>query len=167
MEQDQVSITEDNYEILAAARSDSSSSSLLANRTIRLGNQNSWEHDIIKNSLVRGMGKLGQHVILVAVRKNLFSGLSGQGRIQSFRIFSEAVSRKTGGNPNLKFAWYGGSKKDISDVISHGFSCVKSPGNGDLYGRGVYLCPAKFPMDRLVKILISLLLGFNLQFRLF
>ncbi|XP_074356251.1 putative inactive poly [ADP-ribose] polymerase SRO2 [Apium graveolens] len=137
MEHDQVSsVTEDNYDILAA-RSDSSSASLL--------------YDIIKNSLVRGLRNHSQHVTLVAIRKNLFSSLSGQGRIQSFRIFSEAVSRKTGGNPNLKYAWYGGSKKEISDVTSHGFACVKSPGNGDLYGRGIYLSPAKFPMDSVLS----------------
>lgn len=157
MDHDQVSITEDNFEILAAA-SDSYTSSLLATGTIRVGEQNR-ENDMIKDSLVRGMGKLRELVKVVEVRKNLFSGLSGQGRIQSFRVFAEAVTRKNAGNSNVKLAWYGGSKKEISDVISHGFARVKSPGNGDLYGRGVYLSPAKFPMDRFATILISLFFG--------
>lgn len=158
IQQQQVSFTEDNYDILAA-HSDASTTSPPNTGTIRVGDQN-WERDVIKNCLVMGMGELGQHVKVVAVRKNSFSGLSGQGRLQSFRVFSEAVSRKTGGNSNMKFAWYGGSKKEISDVISHGFASVKPPSNGDLYGRGVYLSPAKFPMDRLVTILISLSFGF-------
>ncbi|KAL8121263.1 putative inactive poly [ADP-ribose] polymerase SRO2 [Apium graveolens] len=140
-QQQEGSFTEDNYEILAA-HSDASITSKPNTGTIRAG-----EHDVIKNCLVMGMGKLGQHVKVVAVRKKSFSGLSGQGRLQSFRVFSEAVSRKTGGNPNVKFAWYGGSKKEICDVISHGFAYVNSPANGDLYGRGVYLSPAKFPFD--------------------
>lgn len=159
IEQQQVSFTEDNYEILAAD-SNASTSSTPNTGTIRVGDQN-WEHEVIKNCLVMGMGKLGQHVKVVAVCKNSFSGLSGQGRLQSFRVFSEAVSRKNGGNPNVKFAWYGGSKKEISDVISHGFACVKSPSNEDLYGRGVYLSAAKFPIHRLVTILIRLLFGFS------
>ncbi|KAK1398740.1 Poly [ADP-ribose] polymerase [Heracleum sosnowskyi] len=150
MEQDQVSITEDNCEILAAS-SECSSTSLLASGTIRVGDENR-DHDVIKNGLVMGMGKLGQYVRVVEVRKNLFSGLSGgQGRMQNFRVFSEAVSRKNGGDSNLKYAWYGGSKKEISDIINHGFACVKSPGNGDLYGRGVYLSPVKFPMDSVLS----------------
>lgn len=140
MEQDQVSMTEDNYEILAAGSASSSTC---------VGDQN-WEHDVIKNGLVKGMGQLGHRVRVVGVRKNSFSGLSGQGRIRSFGVFNEAVWRKNGGNPNVKFAWYGGSKKEICDVITHGFACVRSPGNGDLNGRGVYLSPAKFPMDRLL-----------------
>lgn len=145
IEQEQISFTEDNYEILAA---DSCASTTCPPNTgkIRVGDQD-WEHDVIKNCLVMGMGKLGEHVRVLAVRRNSFSGLSGQGRLESFRVFLEAVSRKTGGYPNVKFAWYGGSKKEISDVMSHGFACVKSPGNGgDLYGRGVYLSPAKFPI---------------------
>lgn len=140
-----MSFTEDNYEILAAD-SGSATSSPKNTRTMRVGDEN-WEHDVIKNCLVMGMGKLGEHVRVVAVRRNSFSGLSGEGRLRSFRVFSEAVSRKNRGNPNVKFAWYGGSKKEIDEVLAHGFA---SPGNGDLHGRGVYLSPANFPLDRLV-----------------
>uniref|UniRef100_A0A164TBT8 Poly [ADP-ribose] polymerase n=2 Tax=Daucus carota subsp. sativus TaxID=79200 RepID=A0A164TBT8_DAUCS len=141
-----MSFTEDNYEILAAD-SGSFTSSPKNNTTMRVGDEN-WEHDVIKNCLVTGLGKLGEHVRVVAVRRNSFSGLSGEGRLRSFRVFSEAVSRKNRGNPNVKFAWYGGSKKEIDEVLAHGFA---SPGNGGLHGRGVYLSPANFPLDSVLS----------------
>ncbi|CAN6936330.1 unnamed protein product [Brassica oleracea var. botrytis] len=40
----------------------------------------------------------------------------------AFRIFTEAMARKNGGDPNFKYGWYAGSREQIKRIVSHGFS---------------------------------------------
>ncbi|KAK3004628.1 hypothetical protein RJ639_019505 [Escallonia herrerae] len=49
------------------------------------------------------------------------------------------MEKKCGGNANLKFAWYGGSKDEISEIIKYGF--------GHSHGCGVYLTPDDSPVE--------------------
>ncbi|XP_057948824.1 probable inactive poly [ADP-ribose] polymerase SRO2 [Malania oleifera] len=105
------------------------------------------EHEIVNNSFLSGMERLKSGIKVVATHKNTYRGLSGKARLEGFRIFSEAVTRKCGGNANMKYAWYGASKDEIIQILSHGFSRCGGPETGELYGSGVYLSPAKFSID--------------------
>ncbi|KAH7858223.1 hypothetical protein Vadar_021509 [Vaccinium darrowii] len=61
-------------------------------------------HKIIKTCMVKGMGIHGNETNIVAIHRNLYSGPAGQGRLESFHIFSEVVAKKCGGNANVKHA---------------------------------------------------------------
>ncbi|KAH0675364.1 hypothetical protein KY285_023165 [Solanum tuberosum] len=100
------------------------------------------EHDLIKAGFLSGMGQLGKEVEVVAIHKNSCSTILGQARLESFRIYSEAMRKKCGGNANIKYAWFGSSKDEICNIISHGFSTITEPKSGECFGIGVHLYPA-------------------------
>ncbi|KAF8390418.1 hypothetical protein HHK36_024944 [Tetracentron sinense] len=110
------------------------------------------EHNTIKQKFVSGMGSLGKHSTVVNIHRNSYSGFTGQARLQSFRIFSEAVSTKCGGNANIKYAWYGDSEDGICKIFSHGFSQC---GNIGIYGFGIYLTPESSCIDGLKSSILD------------
>lgn len=102
-------------------------------------------HEIIKRKFVSGLGSLGMETAVVAIHRNSCSGFLGQARLQSFRVFARAIEKKCGGNGNLKYAWFGGSKDEIEKIVSHGFGHCENKG---LFGRGIYLSPDDSSIDR-------------------
>ncbi|KAH7858026.1 hypothetical protein Vadar_019202 [Vaccinium darrowii] len=103
-------------------------------------------HKIIKTCMVKGMGIHGNETNIVAIHRNLYSGPAGQVRLESFRIFSEVMAKKSGGNANVKHAWYGASRDEIYEIIRHGFGRIYDEGS-DSYGFGVYLSPLDSAAD--------------------
>lgn len=112
--------------------------------------EGSREHDLIKKTLLEGMGRHANFTRIVAIHKNSVSGSAGKARWLAFRIFSQAVAERRGGNSNLRFAWYGASRAEICQVISHGFSHSGETANAQSHGIGISLSPAKFSIDRCV-----------------
>ena len=109
------------------------------------------EHHAIKKRFLYGMGSLAKETTVVAIHKKPISNLTVQAKLESFRIFSEAMARKCGGNPNVKIAWYGSSRNEVTQIISHGFSQCDKPKHGVVtYGVGVHLV-ANFSLDAYVK----------------
>lgn len=105
-------------------------------------------YEIIKRRFVTGLGSDGVLTNIVSMRRNSFSSFLGQARVQSFQIFAKAMEKKGDGNANLKYAWYGGARDEILEIISHGFSHCGGGGSGDeIYGRGVYLTPDHSSID--------------------
>ncbi|KAK2663765.1 hypothetical protein Ddye_002339 [Dipteronia dyeriana] len=101
--------------------------------------------NLISRRLVSGLGAVGRsQAEIVAIHRNPFSGVMGQARTQSFQIFEKAVANKCGGNSNLKFAWYAGSKQELCKIVEQGFG---KPDDNGLYGRGVYFYPDDSPME--------------------
>ncbi|PRQ31015.1 putative poly(ADP-ribose) polymerase, catalytic domain, RST domain of plant [Rosa chinensis] len=103
------------------------------------------ERETITKSFVSGMGPAGGETRVVAVHKNSSSGLTRRARFDSFRVFTEAVARKCGGNPNIKYGWYGGSKDEIAEILVHGFSA-----KNEKVGGRIQLVPVKFALDAAV-----------------
>ncbi|KAK3035323.1 hypothetical protein RJ639_034031 [Escallonia herrerae] len=110
----------------------------LADGLMKLGE---WDrlNEIIKRRFISGLGSLGVHIKVEAIRKNSFSSFTRQARVQSFVIYMRAMEKKCGGNANLKYAWYGGSKDEISEIIKYGF--------GHSHGCGVCLTPDDSPVE--------------------
>lgn len=106
------------------------------------------EYSVIKRSLIVGMGLIGKDIDVVAVHKNSYSGVTGQARLEAFRIFSRAVAAKRGGDANAKYGWYGGSRDEIRDIVTHGFGRCGSFEKGVSHGIGVNLSPANVPIER-------------------
>lgn len=100
----------------------------------------------IARKLVSG---LGGNFRAEAIHRNLFSGLTCEARFQSFRLFQRALERKNGGDANVKYAWYGGSKHEIHNILAYGFGQMTQNASG------VYLSPADSPFERSVTLLNS------------
>ncbi|KAG2269191.1 hypothetical protein Bca52824_063746 [Brassica carinata] len=118
--EDQSSVTElDNGEIFDPLSDDADSSS---GSTILLG-QGNQEHDVIKACFLSGLGAaFAGDTTVASVRKNSTEGIATRARYVAFRIFTEAMARKNGGDPNVKYGWYAGSREEIEGIVSYGFS---------------------------------------------
>ncbi|CAK9137606.1 unnamed protein product [Ilex paraguariensis] len=103
-------------------------------------------HHVTKQRFVSGLGSLGGHTKVEAIHRNDYSSCTRQARLHSFHIFSRAIEKKNGGNANVKYAWYGASKDEISKIMSHGFGhCGNFEDNG--FGCGVFLSPEHSPIE--------------------
>lgn len=102
-------------------------------------------YDLIRRRLVSSLSLGGSQAEVVAIHRKSVGGVTGQARIQSFQVFEKATAIKcSGGDANVKFAWYGGSKDELCEILEHGFG---KPTENGLYGRGVYFTPDDFPME--------------------
>ncbi|KAF9607657.1 hypothetical protein IFM89_037890 [Coptis chinensis] len=114
---------------------------------VKLGEEDN-SYKIVKKAFVSGMKSLAKHTEVVAVHKNVFSGFNGQARLQSFRVFSETMTKKCGKDAgNVKFAWYGASKEGVNRIVNHGFGHCGKPENNGSYGFGIYLSPHGLSID--------------------
>lgn len=148
---DQASVTElDNGEIFDpvpddADSSSSTSSGSSSSSSILLG-QGNQEHDVIKACFLSGLGAaIASDTTVASVRKNSAVGVTTRAKHLAFRIFTEAVARKNGGDPNVKYGWYaagggGGSREEIERILSYGFSSREVD---DSRGVGIHLVPSK------------------------
>lgn len=143
--EDQASITElDNGEILDPLSSSDS--------TILLGEGNQ-EHHVITKCFLSGFGfgatlANATTTTIVAIRKRSTNTITTRAKSLAFRIFTEAMSRKNGGDPNVKYAWYAGSSREqIERVISYGFSSRDIVDDDDSsHGIGIHLVPSNFSL---------------------
>ncbi|MFS8033965.1 hypothetical protein Hanom_Chr17g01575691 [Helianthus anomalus] len=44
-----------------------------------------------------------------------------QARLSSFQIYMKSVEKKNCGDAHVKFAWFGGSKDEIHNIVVYGF----------------------------------------------
>ncbi|XP_015068014.1 probable inactive poly [ADP-ribose] polymerase SRO5 isoform X1 [Solanum pennellii] len=95
-------------------------------------------YGIISNKFLSGLGCFGLSTEITAIQKETCSSFVKQAKLQSFLIFSKAVEKKCGGNANVKYAWFGGSKDEISNIFSHGFS---HPSKNGAYSQAICLSP--------------------------
>lgn len=146
--EDQASVTElDNGEIFdpISDDADSSTGSSSTDSMILLG-EGSQERDVISTCLLSGMGAIASDTAIVAVRKKSTEGITTRARYLAFRIFTEAMARKKGGDPNVKYGWYAGSREEIERVISYGFSnreVGKFENDAGSHGIGIHVVPSK------------------------
>ncbi|KAM7269055.1 hypothetical protein ACFE04_024552 [Oxalis oulophora] len=144
--EDQISTTDDNDEII---HPDSSSSQEcdsgvidklhdFTNSGMMPVEEGNMEFQTVKQMFLPGLGPYANNTDVVAVHKAQKSASSTlKARWDSFRIFSDAVAKNRGGNDNIRFAWYGGSKDEIRRIVSHGFSF--KPASSVIYAGGITL----------------------------
>lgn len=145
--EDQASVTNlDNGEIFDSLSDDADSSSFSKTDSLILLGEGNPEHDVIKTCLLSGMGVVSSDTTIVTIRKNSSEGITTRPKFLSFRIFTDAVARKHGGDANVKYGWYAGSKMEIQSIISYGFSnrdVGKFENDGFSHGIGIHLVPSK------------------------
>ncbi|CAK9138613.1 unnamed protein product [Ilex paraguariensis] len=112
-------------------------------------------HHLIKNRLISGLGSQGAHTRVEAIHRNAYSSYTRRARFHSFQIYSQAIEKKNGGsNVNVKYGWYGGSKDEISEIISHGFGHCRSF-EKDGFGCCVFLSPDDSPTESVKSSVID------------
>ncbi|KAL3618037.1 hypothetical protein CASFOL_038358 [Castilleja foliolosa] len=114
-----------------------------SNGLIRIGNEET-PYEMVKKKLVSSLGSYGVGALVESIHRFDFTANMNRAKLQSFFIYSKAVEEKCGGNANVKFAWFGASKNEINEVISHGFGF---PTSNRTHGHGVYLSPADHPIE--------------------
>ncbi|ESQ28175.1 hypothetical protein EUTSA_v10019788mg [Eutrema salsugineum] len=143
---DQESFTNsDHGEIIDDSFSDNADSRLAGNFTgdsTVLLREDNHEYDVIKNCFLSGMGPFAGETTVVAVRKNSTERVTTKAKFAASVVFTEAMKRKNGGNANVRYGWYSGSKEEIDDIISYGFSSreiEKFENDNGSHGVGIHL----------------------------
>lgn len=103
-------------------------------------------HQTIGKKLVSSLSAYGfGNAQIEGIYRRDYTGIMSRAKLHSFCIFTRATEMKCAGNANVKYAWYGASKEEVSRILSHGFSF---PSNSTLLGHGVCLAPADHPQER-------------------
>ena len=102
-------------------------------------------HGIIAKKLVSSLSSSGFDARVEGLRRIDFSSFTSRAKLQSFCIYSKAVEMKCNGDANVRYAWFGASKAEITAILSHGFSLPTSNGT---HGFGVHLSPVDHPVHR-------------------
>ncbi|XP_058192203.1 probable inactive poly [ADP-ribose] polymerase SRO2 [Rhododendron vialii] len=151
-QQEQVSISMDQNEIpISDSDDDSFFSSVFEEFGIFKRNgltvieEGNTCYKVINGCVAQGMGK---DTNVAAIHKIPWSGPNK--RLEAFRISTTEMVEKCGGNGNIKHAWYGRSRDEICEIISHGFRRCRQSNTNSEDGCGVYLYPLEFVMDGLL-----------------
>ncbi|XP_042052193.1 probable inactive poly [ADP-ribose] polymerase SRO5 isoform X2 [Salvia splendens] len=103
-------------------------------------------HGMIAKKLVSSLSSSGLDARVEGIHRIDFSSFTSRAKLQSFCIYSKAVEMKCNGDANVKYAWFGASKPEITAILSHGFSLPTSKGT---HGYGVHLSPVDHPVQSL------------------
>ncbi|CAG7904272.1 unnamed protein product [Brassica rapa] len=89
--------------------------------TILLREEN-HEYDVVKNCFLSGMSLHAAETTVVSVRKTSAQRITAKAKLAASNVFAEAMKRKNGGDANVRYGWYSGSKEEIERIVSYGFS---------------------------------------------
>ncbi|KAL3627638.1 hypothetical protein CASFOL_029001 [Castilleja foliolosa] len=87
----------------------------------------------------------GEGTVVVAVHEIKYTG---QVRLECFR---QAVAARRGGDANVQYGWYGGSRAEICDILRYGFGRCGIFDEGLSHGVGVYLSPENNQLDSVMR----------------
>eukprot|EP00250_Pteridium_aquilinum_P014538 c22048_g1_i4 orf=613-2301(+) len=111
----------------------------LGDKVIKLS-EDYQDFTFAKDKFLSGLSLFAKDVTITRIHRNSHTSISGQTRLQAFRI-QERITAEVRGDANVRYAWHGTSKEGVSGIILHGFGQPRVPKNGDAYGVGVYLAP--------------------------
>ncbi|GMI87776.1 similar to RCD one 2 [Hibiscus trionum] len=148
--QESVTIAKDEIPHAASSEDDEIESgycfdNFLKNDLIKL-HESSSDYSIIRKGFFSGMGEtLSKSIKIVAIHKTSYSGFSAKAQAENFQILKKAVAEKCGGDANVKYAWYGGSRDEICEILTQGFSWyTRTTENQNRYRNSVCFSAAKF-----------------------
>ncbi|CAL5214261.1 unnamed protein product [Lathyrus oleraceus] len=123
---------------------------LTCNGLMHIVEEESEEYEFVKKGFLKGMGFMQHATNIISIHKNnVSSNLTRQARLESFHVFSQAVSIKRGGDAKVRGAWYGGSLDQLIDILSVGFTrCnINIHDDDESHGIGISLFSANFSID--------------------
>ncbi|KAI3696509.1 hypothetical protein L1987_79527 [Smallanthus sonchifolius] len=103
--------------------------------------EGSNEYEIVERSFVGG-----RRIKVVGIHKKKYDwNVMDEARLAVFKVFVAAVASRNGGDPNIKYGWYGGSRDEIREIMLYGFR--RFGNRSSPYVGGVHLSPANSPME--------------------
>ncbi|KAI3777607.1 hypothetical protein L1987_47407 [Smallanthus sonchifolius] len=110
---------------------------------------------IIEKKFISKLGYIGIDAQVQNIHRNLFNASAiTQARLMSFQIFTKSVEKKNGGDANIKYAWFGGSKDEINKIILHGFGSDNIKKNGS-FGHGIVLSADQSPLESVESAIVD------------
>ncbi|XP_071712464.1 probable inactive poly [ADP-ribose] polymerase SRO5 [Rutidosis leptorrhynchoides] len=124
------------------------------NGLVQLDESDKLYGTIVKNFVTR-LGEIGINVQVECIRKNMFnSSAIAQAKLTSFQLVTKAVEKKNGGEVNVKYAWFGGSKDEIDKIVMYGFGHDNVQTNGG-FGQGIVLSAAHSPLESMESAIVD------------
>ncbi|KAI3779377.1 hypothetical protein L2E82_09093 [Cichorium intybus] len=72
----------------------------------------------LRRGFVNGTRNFEKHIDVVGIyKKNYEWSVMDDAREEAFRVFTAAVARRNGGDLNIKYGWYGGSREQIREIL--------------------------------------------------
>ncbi|KAK8522492.1 hypothetical protein V6N12_056200 [Hibiscus sabdariffa] len=119
----------------------------LRNDLVKL-HESSAGYSIMTKGFFSGMGEdMSKNTKIVAIHKISCSSFSAKARAEAFQIWEKGVAEKCGGDANVKYAWYGCSREEICEIVTHGFSWFTKTAAGIQNRCRICLSAAKFSFD--------------------
>ncbi|XP_060199219.1 inactive poly [ADP-ribose] polymerase RCD1-like [Lycium barbarum] len=104
-------------------------------------------YQMVKGFLVSGLRGVYAGVMITAVHQCIRTGPMEMARFEVFKKHVEIVRRVRGGDPNVVYAWYGASAKDVDSIMRHGFGMPSMERGSNTHGVGIYLSPVRAPQN--------------------
>ncbi|GAB4839256.1 hypothetical protein Ancab_028783 [Ancistrocladus abbreviatus] len=98
----------------------------------------------IRNLFMAGMKTIDPGVKITSINRCMRTGPMEKGRWEVFDKQME-IMKASRGMSNAVFAWHGTSKKDVLNILAHGFGLPSKVSGSQAHGIGVYLSPARLP----------------------
>ncbi|XP_077244794.1 inactive poly [ADP-ribose] polymerase RCD1-like isoform X2 [Tasmannia lanceolata] len=95
----------------------------------------------VQDKFLVGLGSFVDVNNIVGIYRGPVTSFSGQTRLQSF-LKQVEITKKDRGNANVRYAWLGSSKQDITRIMVHGFWPNEKPQFKLTCGIGIHLAPA-------------------------
>ncbi|GFQ01171.1 inactive poly [ADP-ribose] polymerase rcd1 [Phtheirospermum japonicum] len=104
---------------------------------------------IVKNLLLSGLGTVEPGVTVTSVHQCARMGPLDRARLEIFSKKLE-ITKKTRGESNMVFAWYGTSAKGVESILTHGFGIPSNLSHSEGHGIGIHLSPIRSPQNSAV-----------------
>ncbi|XP_071731680.1 probable inactive poly [ADP-ribose] polymerase SRO5 isoform X2 [Rutidosis leptorrhynchoides] len=112
-------------------------------------------HGIIGKKFVSRLGEFGINVRVECIRRNMFnSSAIAQAKLISFQVYTKALEKKNGGEVNVKYAWFGGSKDEINKIVMYGFGHNNVQTNRG-FGQGIVLSADHSPLESVESAIVD------------
>ncbi|KAL3505019.1 hypothetical protein ACH5RR_034860 [Cinchona calisaya] len=102
------------------------------------------EYLIVKNLFLSGLQMVEPDATITTIHQCIRNGPMEKALYEAFMKQMEVI-KKSRGDANMAFAWYGTSAKGVECILAHGFGVPDELQPPQSHGMGVYLSPVKLP----------------------
>ncbi|ONK71596.1 uncharacterized protein A4U43_C04F10320 [Asparagus officinalis] len=115
-------------------------------------NEEGNEYILLKHRFYLSIGVLSQKCTVIDAYRSLHSAPMERARLETFKIFMDAMATKGEGNPNVVHAWYCGSKDEVHQIMKKGFGVCEMKKDSGSYCFGLHLYPELKACDSIPSV---------------
>ncbi|KAK4348594.1 hypothetical protein RND71_031349 [Anisodus tanguticus] len=104
-------------------------------------------YEMVKGLLLSGLSGVYAGATITGVNQLIRTGPMEKARFEVFEKTREIIRRARGGDPNVVYAWYGTSAKNVDSILRHGFGMPGMDRGSHTHGVGIYLSPVRSPQN--------------------